>query len=52
MNKLQSKSLIPYFDYYVTAKHTLEAKKQEPGFQDFLQVNLYTMKMPYKHITI
>ena len=38
---LQSKTLMPYAEYcanLVTAKHTLEAKKQEPAFQDFLQV--------------
>lgn len=38
---LQSKSLKPYAEYcanLVTAKQTLEAKKHEPAFQDFLQV--------------
>ena len=47
MHMLQSRSLMPYAEYcanLVTAKHTLEAKKQEPGFRDFLQVNLCTVK--------
>ena len=33
---------MPYAEYcanLVTAKHTLEAKKLEPAFQDFLQVS-------------
>ena len=40
----QSESLGPYADYcanLVAAKQTLEAKKQEPPFQDFLQVNQF-----------
>ncbi len=38
----QSSTLSPYADYcanLVSAKQTLEAKKQEPAFQDFLQVS-------------
>ena len=38
---LQSKRLMPYAEYcanLITAKQTLEVKKHEPAFQDFLQV--------------
>ena len=40
---LQSETLLPYADYcpnMVVAKSTLEARKQEPGVEDFLQVCL------------
>ena len=47
--KLQSVTLSPYAQYcanLVTAKLVLETKKQDPAFDDFLQV--YTVHAHYQ----